>query len=455
MQERRVKVLNLSCSSKRIDFDEFSRREKEREKKSLGYLGLRETLFFLRENFDKKIRPNIMATSTFTNGAKGASFCASFSRRGKRDGVFIGTVKNENSFVKGFTGGFGRGNVSAVRGKKTNVDESSSSSKGGGKEGKKQKKMPGDEEEDEDEEEFEYEEVEVDEDGNEIIATEGEEEEDLDASDLAPTKRSSTKEKKGVQQTVTKSIQKAYENEGIRNLSYVVGVFLAGTLGWSIYKVYRRSTSRRAVRKKTVNKNVLVIERLKPFFPNERESMTRNVAKGIARSTGFTTQEVFRKYLRYKMVEEPFTGAFVEDILALKNACELTPKQMSEILSESAARMVKKYGTLILDVSELTKSGAERKMIAAQMFSKLCYLADLPALVEDQEVAAETGQKLKELFGATDEDYARLRVDSLSESSDVSVLEKMSGFDKAKGGGSGGSSSEDENKDESSEAGGV
>ena len=69
-------------------------------------------------------------------------------------------------------------------------------------------------------------------------------------------------------------------------------------------------------------------ERLKPFFPNERESMTRNVAKGIARSTGFTTQEVFRKYLRYKMVEEPFTGAFVEDILALKNACELTPKQM-------------------------------------------------------------------------------------------------------------------------------
>ena len=394
-----------------------------------------------------------MATSTFTNGAKGASFCASFSLGGRRDGVFIGTVKNR-SLLKGF-GGFGRGNVSAVRGKKTNVDESS---KGGGKEGKKQKKMPGDEEDDEDEEEFEYEEVEVDEDGNEIVATgssEGEEEEDLDASDLAPTKRSSTKEKKGVQQTVTKSIQKAYENEGIRNLSYVVGVFLAGTLGWSIYKVYRRSTSRRAVRKKTVNKNVLVIERLKPFFPNERESMTRNVAKGIARSTGFTTQEVFRKYLRYKMVEEPFTGAFVEDILALKNACELTPKQMSEILSESAARMVKKYGTLILDVSELTKSGAERKMIAAQMFSKLCYLADLPALVEDQEVAAETGQKLKELFGATDEDYARLRVDSLSESSDVSVLEKMSGFDKAKGGGSGGSSSEDENKDDSSEAGGV
>ena len=323
--------------------------------------------------------------------------------------------------------------------------------------GEKVTPMPGDEEEEEEEEddEFEYEEVEVDEDGNEIVASEEDDEEEMgdDATDLAPTKAKKSSQKKGVQQQVTKSIQKAYENEGIRNLSYVVGFFLAGTLGWSIYKVYRRSTSRRAVRKKTVNKNVLVIERLKPFFPNERESITRNVAKGIARSAGFTTQEVFRKYLRYKMVEEPFTGAFVEDILALKKACELTPKQMSEILSESATRMVKKYGTLILDVSELTKSGAERKMVAAQMFSKLCYLADLPALVEDQEVATETGQKLKELFGATDEDYARLRVDSLSENSDVSVLEKMSGFNKTSGGG--GSDNEDNNEDNTSEAGGV
>ena len=316
--------------------------------------------------------------------------------------------------------------------------------------------MPGDDDDDEEEEdEFEYEEVEVDEDGNEIVSAEEDEEEKADdATDLAPTKASrKSSQKKGVQQQVTKSIQKAYENEGIRNLSYVVGFFLAGTLGWSIYKVYRRSTSRRAVRKKTVNKNVLVIERLKPFFPNERESITRNVAKGIARSAGFTTQEVFRKYLRYKMVEEPFTGAFVEDILALKKACELTPKQMSEILSESATRMVNKYGTLILDVSELTKSGAERKMVAAQMFSKLCYLADLPALVEDQEVATETGQKLKELFGATDEDYARLRVDSLSENSDVSVLEKMSGFNKTSGGG--GSDNEDNKEDNTSENGGV
>ena len=109
----------------------------------------------------------------------------------------------------------------------------------------------------------------------------------------------------------------------------------------------------------------------------KRESITRNMAKGIARSAGFTTQEVFRKYLRYKMVEEPFTGAFVEDILALKKACELTPKQMSEIF----VRKCYENGEEVRDVDFRrlrvdqkrcgTKNGRQR-----QMFSKLCYLAD-------------------------------------------------------------------------------
>jgi hypothetical protein len=321
-------------------------------------------------------------------------------------------------------------------------------------EGKRKKKgvdvksMPGDDDDDDDDDddaEYEYEEVEVDEDGNEIVSASNDDEEELReegetgaVDELKPNQQSKKQQRqqqrKGtVLMEVKKSAEKAYANEGVRNLGYVIAVFLAGTLGWSVYKVFRRATSRRAVRKKTVNKNVLVIERLKPFFPNERDSMTRNVAKGIARSTGFTTQEVFRKYLRYKMVEESFTGAFVEDILQLKNACELTPKQTSEILLESASRMVKKYGTLILDVTELTKAGAQRKMIAAQMFSKLCYLSDLPALVADKQIAEEITMKLKELFGATDEDYARLRVDSLSNDSDVNVLEKMSGFEKFKG----------------------
>ena len=318
----------------------------------------------------------------------------------------------------------------------------------GKKKGVDVKSMPGDDDDDDDDDgdaEYEYEEVEVDEDGNEIVSASNDDEEELReegetgaVDELKPNQQSKKQQRqqqrKGtVLMEVKKSAEKAYANEGVRNLGYVIAVFLAGTLGWSVYKVFRRATSRRAVRKKTVNKNVLVIERLKPFFPNERDSMTRNVAKGIARSTGFTTQEVFRKYLRYKMVEESFTGAFVEDILQLKNACELTPKQTSEILLESASRMVKKYGTLILDVTELTKAGAQRKMIAAQMFSKLCYLSDLPALVADKQIAEEITMKLKELFGATDEDYARLRVDSLSNDSDVNVLEKMSGFEKFKG----------------------
>ena len=86
--------------------------------------------------------------------------------------------------------------------------------------------------------------MEVDEDGNEIVASEEDDEEKaIDATDLAPTKAKKKFAKESSPTASDEIHQKAYENEGIRNLSYVVGFFLAGTLGWSIYKVYRRSTS--------------------------------------------------------------------------------------------------------------------------------------------------------------------------------------------------------------------
>ena len=52
--------------------------------------------------------------------------------------------------------------------------------------------------------------------------------------------------------------------------------------------------------------------------------------------------------------------------------------------------------------------------------------------MEDQEVATETGQKLKGC-SVTDEDYARLRVDRYREFGRV-CHGKMSGFNKTSGG---------------------
>ena len=224
---------------------------------------------------------------------------------------------------------------------------------------------------------------------------------------------------------VSEGLRSASENPGLRNLGGLGFFFLASTFAYSCYKVFRKATSGRARRKRTVNKNVEVVERLKHFFPHERSSLNRGVVKGLSLKTGYTSAEIFRKYLRYKLTEEPFTLDFVADVLALKNACELDGEEMKEILVESGERMLKKYGTLMTNLAGLTQSGMERKIDGAGKFAKLMYLADLDEFI-DKTAGGEVQLKLKEMFGATDEDYNKVKITALgSDEVDVSSLNTM------------------------------
>jgi len=224
---------------------------------------------------------------------------------------------------------------------------------------------------------------------------------------------------------VSEGLRSASENPGLRNLGGLGFFFLASTFAYSCYKVFRKATSGRARRKRTVNKNVEVVERLKHFFPHERNSLNRGVVKGLSLKTGYTSAEIFRKYLRYKLTEEPFTLDFVADVLALKNACELDGEEMKEILVESGERMLKKYGTLMTNLAGLTQSGMERKIDGAGKFAKLMYLADLDEFI-DKTAGGEVQLKLKEMFGATDEDYNKVKITALgSDEVDVSSLNTM------------------------------
>ena len=86
--------------------------------------------------------------------------------------------------------------------------------------------------------------------------------------------------------------------------------------------------------------------------------------------------------------------------------------------------------------------GVERKMIGCSMFTKVMYLADLDEFVPRAE-GERVQRRLKEIFGATDEDYAKLRITALgAEKMDISVLEAMitekPAEDEGKGGGEGG-----------------
>lgn len=226
---------------------------------------------------------------------------------------------------------------------------------------------------------------------------------------------------------VSEEVRRASENPGLRNLGALALFFLASTFAYSCYKVYRKATSGRSKRKRTVNKNVEVVERLKKFFPAERASVNKGVLTGLALKTGYTQAEIFRKYLRYKLTEEAFTLDFVADVLALKNACGLASKDVKSILLETGERMFKKYGTLMTNLAGLTQSGMERKIDGAGKFAKLMYLADLEEFI-DKADGAEVQLKLKETFGATDEDYSKVKITALgSDEVDVSTLNQMIG----------------------------
>ena len=164
----------------------------------------------------------------------------------------------------------------------------------------------------------------------------------------------------------------------------------------------RRYNSSRSKRKRQVNKNVVVVERLRDFFPDNRDSLTKGHIRGLQGKTGFKPEEIFRKYMRYKLNEEVFNLDFVADVLALKSACGLDGETMQSVLLETGERMVKKYGILMRDVSEMGAAGVQRKVDGCSMFTKVMYLADLEEFIPRAE--GEAVQQRLKAPGATDED---------------------------------------------------
>lgn len=65
----------------------------------------------------------------------------------------------------------------------------------------------------------------------------------------------------------------------------------------AVVRVGLKRSSPVSKRARTVNKNKLVVEAISAFLPGDREKLTKGVAKGLCRRTGYTSTEVFRKYL--------------------------------------------------------------------------------------------------------------------------------------------------------------
>ena len=121
--------------------------------------------------------------------------------------------------------------------------------------------------------------------------------------------------------------------------------------------------------------------------------------------------------------EREFDAACVAQLLHLRDVCELTVDETAAALEESAKRIHKKYGNVMFKPSGMTETGVAKKATACALFSKLLYLFESPEMLGELSEAA-TG-RLKNIFGAVDEDCDRLRIESLTSQADLEALDRL------------------------------
>ncbi|XP_068646497.1 uncharacterized protein [Aristolochia californica] len=136
--------------------------------------------------------------------------------------------------------------------------------------------------------------------------------------------------------------------------------------------------------------------------------------------TGFSMEEILRKYIRYALNEKPFNPDLVLDLIHLRRFTMLEDAKVSEVLNETSRRIVKELGPVVMDASGFTEKGLQRKIAVQTLFGKILYLAELPEFC-----SRDSSLIIKDIFGVTDEDADILRFHTLSEAGDVGSLEKM------------------------------
>ena len=191
-----------------------------------------------------------------------------------------------------------------------------------------------------------------------------------------------------------------------------IAAFLGVTFVIAVGRTATKRFSSQGKRSRTVNKNKLVVDEISKYLPNNRSGLSGTVVISIRALTGFSPVELFRKYLWFLLRERKFDQEAVDDVIALKGALKLSDVQVAEALRERANRVYDKYGAVMLDSSGMSASGVERKATARALFSKMQFLVECEALLSSDAAA---GVNLRDVFGATEDDAARLRIASLYE----------------------------------------
>ncbi|KAG9442011.1 hypothetical protein H6P81_017865 [Aristolochia fimbriata] len=188
----------------------------------------------------------------------------------------------------------------------------------------------------------------------------------------------------------------------------------------AVVKTIRKYSSPKFKRKRLRNKNSMLVKSLDDLFQAGRDEVHQTALKELMQKTGFSMEEVLRKYIRYALNEKPFNPDLVLDFIHLRRTTMLEDAKVAEILNETSRRIVKELGPVVMDTSGFTEKGLKRKIAVQALFGKIFYLAELPEFC-----SRDSSLIIKDIFGVTDEDADKLRIHTLSEAGDVDSLEKM------------------------------
>ncbi|CAD5175841.1 unnamed protein product [Musa acuminata subsp. malaccensis] len=122
-------------------------------------------------------------------------------------------------------------------------------------------------------------------------------------------------------------------------------------------KAVRKFTSPRAQRKSLVNKNVFLLKSIDELFLKGKDEVNNSALKDLMQKTGFSMEDILRKYIRYALNEKPFNTDLVVDLIHLRKSSLLEDAQVAEILNEVSRRTVKDKGPAVMDLSGFTENG--------------------------------------------------------------------------------------------------
>ncbi|XVE49676.1 hypothetical protein DITRI_Ditri01bG0100300 [Diplodiscus trichospermus] len=187
---------------------------------------------------------------------------------------------------------------------------------------------------------------------------------------------------------------------GTSSLPWILAVPLAYagiTFVIAFVKTVKKFTSPRHKRKKLVNKNAMLCKSIDELFEQGIDAVDQSALKGLVQKTGFSMEEILRKYIRYSMNEKPWSADLVASLIQLRKASMLDDSQVAEILNEISRRIVREKGPVVMDMSGFTEKGFKTKLAVQGLFGKVLYLSELPEFC-----SRDSSLIVKEIFGVTE-----------------------------------------------------